>query len=493
MVGTSERVGAVVSVRSMGGLSVFDPKGPIDAARAGAFASRLEDARHVADTLIRLGFDITNFHSIAISFNGTPQQFKDVFGVRLEKTAKPGGRGRTINVYTPDAQDAPRLLDLPKVFDGRAEGIAIACPPKLIDDAGLPVRGVCDDRQLGRCLPDELAMSIWGDGLASLDATGDGIVAAVIGTGHYRHRFFAERHYRVLPTLLGPNQIGSLRDDHGHGTGEAACLFAAAPNLRLRPVKGLLDPVGDMLMVIESLPKPDLIVNSWGYDVDHRSWDDLKAEDLNLHNYLRLLEVTMARAVADGIVVTATAPRTWQSFPTSHPDVLAIGAATDSNMMTACDMPIESSLYPGRQIPDFWSRAGDTGDLLTDTGDQGFSHPSQPGSTLCKIGTVKAGATDDGWAWCDLNQASFPLAASMIAVLLERYRGLPSSAIKALMAEATGDLATVRLAKVGGGGFGGLTTGVGLDSGAAALAVNDHLAALATSVEPDAVKVGALS
>jgi len=490
MVGKSERVGAVISMRSMGELSVFDPKGPIDAARVGAFASTLDDARHVADTLIQRGFDITNFHPIGISFDGTPAQINDVFGVRLHKNTKPGGRGRTVDVFSPDVDDAPRLLDMPSAFDGRAEGVAIACPPKLIDDASLPVRGVHSDDRLSRCLPDELATSVWGEGLASLDATGDGIVAAMIGTGLYRHRFFAERCYRVLPSLLGPGRKHSLRDEHGHGTGEAACLFAAAPNLRLRPVKGLLDPVGDMLMTIDSRPKPSLIINSWGYDVDQTSWDQIKADDLNLHNYLRLLEAAIAQAVAQGIVVVAAAPRTWQSFPTSHPDVIAIGAsatAAPSNTATANAKGVTdrislsggvaapSTLYPGRHIPDFWSKAGDRKDLDHETG---FIQPAQPGSTLDQMGMADAGALGEGWTWCDQDQASFPLAASMIAVLLERYRGLPPLAIKALLVDATKDLASASLSRAGRSD---------------GLAVNDHMAALANSVESDAVKIGAIS
>ncbi len=491
MAGTSERIGAVVSMRSGEGLSVFNPNGPIDAARSGVFTSTLEDARYVADALVQQGFQITNFHPIAISFSGTAAQFRDIFGVRLQQSTRPGGRGRSIEVHTPDADDAPRLLDLPKAFGSRADGVAIACPPRLIDDAGLPVRGLNGDQGQDRCLPDELAMSIWGDGLASLDATGDGVVAALIGTGHYRHRFFAERRYRVLPTLLGPGQTRSLQDDHGHGTGEAACLFAAAPNLRLRPVKGLLDPVGDMLMTIDSLPRPDLIINSWGYDVDQISWDELRADDLNLHNYLRLLEMTMAHATAQSIVVVATAPRTWQSFPASHPDVIAIGAATSGRSPAFGDQrEVVSHLNPGRQVPDFWSRAGDADGIGYPLNDRGFVQPTQPGSILSTMGTADVIASEEGWACCDLDQASFPLAASMIAVLLERHRKLPPQALKALMAKATESLVPFDLTGKAGTDGSRLSLGGGIDGKAVVSAVNDHVA---TSFEPAPVKAGAMT
>ncbi len=480
MAGTSGRVGAVVSMRSKEGVSVFNPNGPIDAAQVGAFSSTLEDARHVADTLVQLGFQITSFHPIAISFSSTAKQIDDIFGVRLQPGVKPGGRGCSINFHTPFVEDAPRLLDLPRVFEGRADGVAIACPPKLIDDASLPVRELSGDDKQDRCLTDELAMSIWGDGFASLDATGNGVVAALIGTGHYRHRFFAERRYRVLPTLLGPGQSGSLQDDHGHGTGEAACLFAAAPNLRLRPVKGLLDPVGDMLMTIDSLPSPDLIINSWGYDVDQVTWEELRADDLNRHNYLRLLEMTMAHAVAQGITVVAAAPRTWQSFPASHPDVIAIGSAARGRSPDVDGQrEVISHLYPGHKVPDFWSRAGEVNPNEFPSSHQSFTQPSQPGSILAKSRSTDAATGGEGWACCDLDQASFPLAASMIALVLERYRNLPPKAVRALMIKATESLPAVHLTERGGSEKGERYLGGGDHERAILSAVNDHKASFA--------------
>ncbi|MGI9434938.1 MAG: hypothetical protein ACR2Q4_08955, partial [Geminicoccaceae bacterium] len=375
MAGTSERVCAVVSIRSMGGRSTFDPKAPITAAEAGGFASNLDDARHVANTLIKLGFEVSNFHPVAISFNGTPAQFARAFGVGLQRECKPVGRGRTIDVFRPAKDDASRLLDLPKIFAGTAEGIAIACPPKLIDEAAPPVIRIAASDRARHCLPDELAISIWGDGLASFGATGRGVVAALIGTGHYRHRFFAERGYRVLPTLLGPGRTDPLRDDEGYGTGEAACLFAAAPDLRVRPVKGLIDPTGDILMTVDSTPEPDLIVNSWGYDVDRFSWEELRTRDLNLHNYLRTLEAAIAYATARGVLVCSTASNAWQSFPAAHPDVIAIAAVPhDQNACPANQNSTSSYLYDDRRVPDFWC------DAVASVQESG--HPDLSGCTL---------------------------------------------------------------------------------------------------------------
>jgi hypothetical protein len=404
----------------------------------------LEDARFVARQLSDLGFEILNFHGVAISFTGTPGRFKDVFGLRLRVESQLAGRGRRLDVRTVEPEDAPRLTALPSIFDGRAEAIAIAQPPRLIDDAGSPVRDIAASEQQSWSLPDELALSIWGEDTRTAGGTGKGVVAALIGTGHHRHRFFAERGYRVLPTLLGPGLQAPLRDDHGHSTGEAACLFAAAPDLRLRPIKGLADPVGDILMAVDSAPRPDLIVTSWGYDVDQEGWGSLATRDPNLHHYLRMLEAAVAYATASGIVICSAAPRTWQSFPASHPDIIAIGAASNGRGTQRCGQAGKTSgLYPGRIVPDFWSDASKSVRAGLDLDLVGCTHPVQPGSVLSHAGPPFGIDNEDGFAWCDVESAACPLAAGMLALLIQRHRGLPPIAIKSLMIEAAHDLAAI--------------------------------------------------
>ena len=220
----------------------------------------------------------------------------------------------------------------------------------------------------------------------------------------------------------------------GHSTGEAACLFAGAPDLRLRPIKGLLDPVGDLLTAIESTPTLDLIINSWGYDADQCGWDDLECSDPNLHHYLKILETVIAFAATRGVAVCAAAPTIWQSFPACHPDVIAIAAMTNGRPAQQGSIGLGASgLYPGRQMPDLWSdaarsvRAG--ADLI------GCIQPAQPGSTLAHPG-LKAARRDEGFAWCDIEQAAAPLAASRLALLLEQHRGVSPIALKAMVVAA---------------------------------------------------------
>lgn len=426
MARVGERAIAVITSQSADSIEVTDTRTP-------DVTLMLDDARFIARVLMAEGFELLNFHPVAISFAGTPQMFERVFGLHVRHRTFAGGRGRQVDGFDIAPEGAHRLTALPPAFEGRAGRMAIARPPRLIDDASAPIRDVAAANLPVWSLSDELAISIWADGAGAPATTGHGVIAAQIGTGHYRHRFFSDRGYQVLPTLLGPGQQHPQRDDHGHGTGEAACLFGAAPNLRLRPVKGLLDPVGDLLMTIDSTPTPDLIINSWGYDVDHGSWDELEQTDCNLHHFLKVLEIAITFATARGIVVCAAAPRTWRSFPASHPDVIAIAAVSKGRAVTQTSRCVgASSLYPDRLVPDLWSDAAKSVraglDLISCT------HPAQPGSSLARPG-FHEGYADEGFAWCDIEQAASPLAAGRLALLLEQHRGLSPAAFKALMSD----------------------------------------------------------
>jgi len=428
-----ERVLAVIASRSIEFVGNRVTRTSNERPRQDLDAHALHDARSLAQLLVSEGFDLLYFHPVAISFSGLPETFERVFGFRPRARQFALGPGRKIDGYDVDPDDAHLLSDLPPAFKDLAGAMAIARPPSLINETAAPLRDVTSADLAPWSLSDELAISTWADGAVAPPATGHGVIVAQIGTGHYRHRFFSERGYRVLPTLLGPGASEPQRDNHGHGTGEAACLFGAAPDLRLRPVKGLLDPVGDLLMTIDSRPRPKLIVNSWGYDVDGMDWWNLKQADQNLFNYLKILEAAIGFATASGVVVLAATDKTKRSFPSIHPDVIAIAADNDSQQtLSSRSLADNKTLYPDRNLPDLW--CDPTRSLRADLDPVGCTQPVQPGAFLDRPELQKA-SLDEGFAWCHIEQGSLPLAASHLALLLEQHRTLSPAAFKAMMTD----------------------------------------------------------
>jgi hypothetical protein len=430
-----ERVIAVISPRSSIGLKTVGPRTPGILPKAHSEAGLMDNARFIANVLVAEGFELLNFHSIAISFSGLVTDFERVFGLRPIVRTFASGRGHQVAGFDVRPEDAHRLETLPEVFEGRAGEFALARPPRLIDDAGMPLRDVAANDCAVWSLPDEIAMATWADGVGAPVVTGHNVVVAQIGTGHYRHRFFSDRGYRVLPALLGPGQQEPLRDDHGQSTGEAACLFGAAPDLRLRPIKGLLDPVGDLLIAIDSTPSPNLIVNSWGYEADQSGWTDLERTDPNLFHYLKILDAAISFAAARGVMMAALAPKTWRSFPACHPDVIAIAPVPRGRGVQPANRSISGgNLYPEKQAPDLaWDAAKSVRsglDLI------GCTHPVQANSVLAAPLPLDVGG-DEGFAWCDIDLAAAPLAASRLALLLEQHPGLSPKDVRSLIAEDT--------------------------------------------------------
>ena len=433
-----ERVVAVISPRSSIDLKAVDPQMPGKLPKVHSGTKPLDNARFIADVLVTEGFELLNFHAIAISFSGSPADFERVFGFRPFAHVFASGRGHQVEGFDVRPEDAHHLRALPEIFEGRASDFAIARPPRLIDDLGMPLRDVAANDCAVWSLPDEISMATWADGVNAPVVTGHHVVVAQIGTGHYRHRFFSDRGYRVLPTLLGPGQREPQRDDHGQSTGEAACLLGAAPDLRLRPIKGLLDPVGDLLIAIDSTPSPDLIMNSWGYEADQGGWKDLERTDPNLFHYLKILDTAITFAAARGITIAALAPKTWKSFPACHPDVIAMAPVSRGRAgHPASRVSAGGHLYPEKHAPElFWDAAKSVRsglDLI------GCTHPVQPGSVLAAHLPMDL-CGDEGFAWCDIDLAAAPLAASRLALLLEQHPGLSPRDVRSLITEELGTL-----------------------------------------------------
>jgi subtilisin family serine protease len=104
---------------------------------------------------------------------------------------------------------------------------------------------------------------------------GDGILVAMPDSGQYRHPFFTARGYELRTPITVVPGTDPSKDPVGHGTGESANIFAAAPGIVLQPIRASNDDgkfVGVFAAFLQGKdlnPKPRIITNSWGGDQEY--------------------------------------------------------------------------------------------------------------------------------------------------------------------------------------------------------------------------------
>jgi len=445
---SSDQVFAVVSPRSVGGIPIFDFSDAITSENISEFYSEESDIRRVCNQLTDYGFHILSVGAASISFSGSAQLFRDTFGVQLStKDRIEISAGQEVEFFAASTEDAERLHQLPQALSSVAEGIAIAQPPEIYESALPPIAPIDPSAYRYFFVPDDIAVMLRASRVHRLGVTGKDVVVAMIDSGHYSHPFFNWHGYRILTTLLGPGQSNPGEDMVGHGTGESANIFAAAPDIRLLPIKGLSDPVGDFNVAITSTPKPQIISNSWGYSVDYQSWAQLKNSNLNFYNYLKTLEATVASAISSGIIVCFSCGNgTKRGFPSSHPEVISVGGVhvnypSLSLEASSYASSFPSSLYPGRRCPDLCGLTGKAVNIGGSTRAPSIMLPVQPGADLDGI-TPSTGATNDGWGLFSGTSAACPQVAGVIALMLEKDPSLTPGAVKKKLMDTARDVTT---------------------------------------------------
>jgi subtilisin family serine protease len=436
---STEEVVAEVSPRSLGGTSLFAVEEPITPENVEEFRSDPRDIADASRELRRLGFNVLHEGQTTISVSGPPKLFQDVFSTRLRKEKRDVAEGLKIEFFSPSVEQPDQeLFQAPGDLSELLEGIAIARPPEIYQSPLPPLAQPDPAAYRYLFLPDELALIVRATRTHRLGTTGRNVVVGMIDTGHYAHPFFNGHGYRVLPVLLGPGAADPANDMNGHGTGESANIFAAAPDCRLRPIKGLIDPTGDFNVAMTSSPQPRVLTNSWGYNVDHPG--------ATLNPYLKTLEAAVANAVANGIVVCFSAGNGQHGFPGSMPGVISVGGVHVNypNLdleASSYASSFDSSLYPSRHVPDV---CGITGKRVTiGGGGRAPSHmlPVQPGSALDGI-TPSTGASNDGWGLFSGTSAASPLVAGVVALLREKNPARTPAEIKSILITSAIDVTT---------------------------------------------------
>jgi serine protease AprX len=290
--------------------------------------------------------------------------------------------------------------------------------------------------------------------------TGAGVRVAMADTGFTVHPWFQRNGYSLVPTH-SPGSGNPAIDDVGHGTGEAANIFAVAPDCMVFGVKHGSSTASTLETCMEQ--NPHIMTNSWGWSVDTLSKDQLKANDPNFYNELVDVETVVLEAIAKGICVFFSGGNGHFSFPACIKEVIAVGGTTvlEDGSLEASNYASSfvSKLYPDRRVPDFCGVVGKSGAAPQK------GHILLPVPVGCELDgeNLPSGRQNLGWGIFSGTSAASPQAAGAAAVLKGVSKQLTPQAIRSILAQtavdvvtgksAMGDQATAGLDLATGAGF----------------------------------------
>ena len=315
------------------------------------------------------------------------------------------------------------------VFEGVLEGVAIEEPRYYMAPSMFaPTKEYWHLR-----MPGDVSLGCNADRAHRAGITGKGVKVAMVDSGWYKHPYFVGRGYRAAPVVLGPAAANPLKDEVGHGTGESANIFAAAPDVQLLPVKmSFVNSLGAFNAALGL--GPDIVTCSWG---SSKKFGPLSAAD-------QALATAIATAVASGIVVIFSAGNGHWGFPGQHPDVISAGGVfmqVDGSLQ-ASDYAsgFVSNIYPNRRVPDLSGLVG------MQPGASYIMLPLEPGD---QIDSSRAGGThppedetaaNDGWAVFSGTSAAAPQLAGAAALIKQACSRLTPAQVRDILMKSARDV-----------------------------------------------------
>jgi subtilisin family serine protease len=444
-----------------------------------SFRPHPDRAVRAAKVLEGLGFKVRHIGTFSVSGEGPRGLWEQTFGTKVKRES------RKLSEAHPELGDVKYWTHIentpfavPPALTGLVDRAYPQRPPIFFAESPIPPRVGYHHLRV----PSDVAAVVRAAQVHKYRVTGAGVLVAMPDTGFYKHSFYKWHGYNYTATLA-PDAIRVDRDEVGHGTAEAANIFACAPDIDFVGVK--MGWNATLAFKTASDLHPAVMTNSWGYDL--RDPDTGGPAD-TLPNFLRPLEAAVIEAVRErGITVCFSGGNGQYGFPGQMPEVIAVGGVfahdvvddvTDDFTIQASDYAssFDSLIYPGRHVPDLCGLVGmqpagiyimlpvEPGDDI----DQGLGGGTFPGGDET--------APDDGWAVISGTSAASPQVAGVCALLKQTQPGLSPDLVKAILRASAREV-------VLGNSFHGEPAGEGHD-GATGAGLVDALAAykLARSV-----------
>lgn len=452
-------------IPSESGCSMFAADAFLQGENLDKFTPPAGRAVQAAKVLQSLGFKVRHIGTFSISAEGPRELWERVFNTRVER--------RTQNIleshpergqvsYLSHVADAP--FSIPEELNGLVEKAYPQSPPILFEGPSpLPPRVTYHHLRV----PDDVAMICRSKPVHHSNVTGKGVLLAMVDSGFYKHPFYLWHDYNYNATL-SPDAIRVEKDEVGHGTAEAANIFANAPDIDFIGVK--MGNNATLAFKVASDLYPGVMTNSWGYHLPGRT---------TLPNFLKPLEAAILEAVRQrGITVCFSAGNGHVAFPAMMPDVIAVGGVYAHSTLDGEDFLLEASdytssfdslIYPGRHVPDICGLVGmrpgaiyimlpvqPEDEIDTDLGGQGYPNKDET-------------ATNDGWAVISGTSAASPQVAGVCALLKQVQPGLSPDLTKAILKASGRDVKKGKsgMGEWSGEGYDG-ATGAGLVDACAA-------------------------
>lgn len=454
------RIFAQASPLSIGGLSMFEASTNRLMKHAEDFNSETRLVKRAVALLKKAGFDVLAVSPSSINIAGSQATFEQAFGARLaleqREVIKPFvGADLAEFVECPSTEMLGLIDTKAGAFSGLLEGVALEEPRYYFAESVYPPLKAYWHLDV----PAGVSLGCNADKAHRAGVTGKDVKVSMVDSGWYRHRFFDARGYRANAVLLGPGAANPAADESGHGTGESANIFAVAPDVTLLPVKMHFANSKSAFDAAVAL-KPDIITCSWG--------SDIRTSTLSAAN--TALAISIANAVASGIIVVFSAGNGHWGFPGQHPDVISAGGVfMDVNeKLRASDYAsgFNSPVYSGRKCPDLSGLVGmlpraayimlpvQPGDEL-DTGSSGGTHPNGDETTA-----------RDGWGAFSGTSAAAPQLAGACALIKQACGSLKPADVKKILMNTARDVTTGNCNPSAGGNAAGpgydIATGSGL-------------------------------
>ncbi len=408
-----------VVVKSDTGASVFAEDALPTAGSLGEYTPSAAKNAEVARKLQKHGITVHNIGTFSISASCSAARFEEFFSTKIVRRELPSRRGLPAG-YAQFAPGKSEPWALPKVdqLDQLIDRAYIQQEP-LFFAGERPLPPFWNDKFRLR-VPVDVAQLLRASSVHQRGITGSGVRVAMPDTGFYHHPYFTEQGYNFLG-VTAPDASDHTADDHGHGTGECANLFATAPGINFIGVKMGANPTLAFKTAVEL--RPAIITNSWGYHAD--------LPNTTMPNAHKPLYMAILDAVARGIIVCFSAGNGHNGFPGSMPEVISVGGvvvdATLQYSATAYTSGFQSTWFPGRDVPDISGLCGTppTADYIV--------LPVQKGAALDRA---------DGWGAFSGTSAASPMVAGVCALLKQAEPALSPNDVRSLLKYTARDITT---------------------------------------------------